>query len=105
MVNEDIFILQTCGPFLRSLRIPPMKHEDECGSDEDCGSKVRIVLKFVQISFVTHSGGELHSDPEGAGVHHLADNHDRGLQDRSDDLGWRHFIKILYFIRNSLHLQ
>ena len=55
-------------------------------------------------SFVTHSGGELHSDPEGAGVHHLADSHDRGLQDRSDDLGWRHFIRIreIFFYQASL---
>ena len=28
------------GPYLRSLRIPPKRHEDECGSDEDCGNKV-----------------------------------------------------------------
>merc|ERR1712029_41502 len=28
-----------CGPYLRSGRIPPVKHEDQCSTDKDCSSE------------------------------------------------------------------
>ena len=47
-----LFFLQKCGPYLRSLRIPPRKHEDECGSDEDCSNKVRPRKQQDQIKTI-----------------------------------------------------
>jgi len=37
--KEACMQTKKCGPYLRSLRIPPLKHEDECVSDSDCKNK------------------------------------------------------------------